>query len=181
MNKTSSDTSIVLTGVIIYVRVYWVVHPPPPNASCDSGWAFANDHGLEQLVTSWQNPGREKESDRETSLLHAAMFHFFLLPSFLSTPRCGESDMRFIYAASCVCHMLDDWSGMDKNRAVDYIKKSQVRQTVTVTAVKAPLSVFLCCRVMIMALHRDRFWKHTVKTTHISFALYCTIAKGMLD
>ena len=34
--------------------------------------------------------------------------------------------MRFIYAASCVCCILDDWSGMDTDKVVEYIQKSQV-------------------------------------------------------
>ena len=35
--------------------------------------------------------------------------------------------MRFVYAACCVCHVLDDWRGVDQERAVQYIKKSQVQ------------------------------------------------------
>jgi geranylgeranyl transferase type-1 subunit beta len=46
--------------------------------------------------------------------------------SFLSMPHCGENDMRFMYAASCVCHMLDDWGGMDTDKAVEFIRRSQV-------------------------------------------------------
>lgn len=38
----------------------------------------------------------------------------------------SESDMRFIYCACCVSSMLDDWSGIDKVKAVDYIIKSIV-------------------------------------------------------
>ena len=34
--------------------------------------------------------------------------------------------MRFVYSASCVCHILDDWGGMDTDRAVEYIRRSQV-------------------------------------------------------
>ncbi|XP_054718149.1 geranylgeranyl transferase type-1 subunit beta-like [Uloborus diversus] len=35
-----------------------------------------------------------------------------------------ENDMRFLYCASCICYILNDWSGIDKDRAVRYIKKS---------------------------------------------------------
>ena len=34
--------------------------------------------------------------------------------------------MRFVYSASAVCYILQDWSGMDTDKAVEYIKMSQV-------------------------------------------------------
>ena len=34
--------------------------------------------------------------------------------------------MRFVYSASCVCHILDDWSGIDVEKAVQFIRRSQV-------------------------------------------------------
>jgi geranylgeranyl transferase type-1 subunit beta len=37
-----------------------------------------------------------------------------------------ESDMRFVYCACCVSAILDDWSGMNKAKAIDYIVKSIV-------------------------------------------------------
>lgn len=37
-----------------------------------------------------------------------------------------ESDMRFLYCASCVSAILDDWSGVDIPRAIDYILRSIV-------------------------------------------------------
>jgi len=36
-----------------------------------------------------------------------------------------ESDMRYIYCACCVCYMLNDWSGLDKDKIVGYIIRSQ--------------------------------------------------------
>ncbi|XP_011298669.1 geranylgeranyl transferase type-1 subunit beta [Fopius arisanus] len=36
----------------------------------------------------------------------------------------SESDMRFLYSACCICAILDDWSGFNKDRAIDYIIKS---------------------------------------------------------
>ncbi|XP_045216275.2 geranylgeranyl transferase type-1 subunit beta-like [Mercenaria mercenaria] len=36
----------------------------------------------------------------------------------------SENDMRFVYCASCICYMLNDWSGMDVDKAVGYIKNS---------------------------------------------------------
>lgn len=37
-----------------------------------------------------------------------------------------ESDMRFLYCACCISKILNDWSGIDKTRAIDYILKSIV-------------------------------------------------------
>jgi geranylgeranyl transferase type-1 subunit beta len=34
----------------------------------------------------------------------------------------SEHDMRFLYCACSISHMLDDWSGVDRDRAVNYIK-----------------------------------------------------------
>ncbi|KAK0181365.1 hypothetical protein PV327_003657 [Microctonus hyperodae] len=36
----------------------------------------------------------------------------------------SECDMRFLYCACCVSAILDDWSGVDRARAIDYIIKS---------------------------------------------------------
>ncbi|XP_059403751.1 geranylgeranyl transferase type-1 subunit beta-like [Carassius carassius] len=44
--------------------------------------------------------------------------------SFYSVPEGSENDMRFVYCAACICFMLDDWSGMDRQRAIDYIWRS---------------------------------------------------------
>ncbi|XP_051165462.1 geranylgeranyl transferase type-1 subunit beta [Leptopilina boulardi] len=35
-----------------------------------------------------------------------------------------ESDMRFLYCACCVSHILDDWTGINVQKAVDYILRS---------------------------------------------------------
>ncbi|XP_057341276.1 geranylgeranyl transferase type-1 subunit beta isoform X1 [Microplitis mediator] len=36
----------------------------------------------------------------------------------------SESDMRFLYCACCVSAILNDWSGINKTTAIDYIVKS---------------------------------------------------------
>ena len=36
--------------------------------------------------------------------------------------------MRFIYCACCVCYILKDWSCMDVDKAVEFIKRSQVER-----------------------------------------------------
>lgn len=46
--------------------------------------------------------------------------------SFYSTAEGSENDMRFVYCAACVCHMLQDWSAMDRRKAAEFIKSSQV-------------------------------------------------------
>lgn len=35
-----------------------------------------------------------------------------------------ESDMRFVYCAACICYILDDWSGMDMNKTIAFIRRS---------------------------------------------------------
>jgi geranylgeranyl transferase type-1 subunit beta len=34
----------------------------------------------------------------------------------------SESDLRFLYCACAISHMLNDWSGVNQDKAVDYIK-----------------------------------------------------------
>jgi geranylgeranyl transferase type-1 subunit beta len=42
--------------------------------------------------------------------------------SFAAVPVGGEDDMRFLYCACCISHMLGDWRGVDIPRAVAYIE-----------------------------------------------------------
>jgi len=44
--------------------------------------------------------------------------------SFASTASGTESDMRFVYCACAVSTLINDWSGVDIEKATDYIKKS---------------------------------------------------------
>ncbi|XP_012946765.1 geranylgeranyl transferase type-1 subunit beta isoform X2 [Aplysia californica] len=44
--------------------------------------------------------------------------------SFISVLEGSENDMRFVYCACCVCFILDDWSGMDKDKTTSYIVQS---------------------------------------------------------
>ena len=34
--------------------------------------------------------------------------------------------MRFVYCACCICYMLNDWSAIDMDKTVDFIKRSHV-------------------------------------------------------
>lgn len=53
--------------------------------------------------------------------------------SFNSTAEGGENDMRFVFCAASVCYILNDWSAMDVDRAVQFIKSSQVGGVVAVS------------------------------------------------
>eukprot|EP01126_Amoeba_proteus_P065531 TRINITY_DN9335_c0_g2_i1.p1 TRINITY_DN9335_c0_g2~~TRINITY_DN9335_c0_g2_i1.p1 ORF type:complete len:365 (-),score=67.55 TRINITY_DN9335_c0_g2_i1:80-1174(-) len=57
----------------------------------------------------------------------AASLKFIQQPdgSFCPTTGGCESDMRYIFCASCVAYMINDWSGFDKERATQYIVRSQ--------------------------------------------------------
>ena len=35
--------------------------------------------------------------------------------------------MRFVYCAAAVSYMLDDWSGMDRQKTTEYVLRSMVR------------------------------------------------------
>ncbi|KAI3372789.1 hypothetical protein L3Q82_023245 [Scortum barcoo] len=43
---------------------------------------------------------------------------------FYAVPEGSENDIRFIYCAASICYMLDDWSGMDIQKAIEYIRGS---------------------------------------------------------
>ena len=51
---------------------------------------------------------------------------FLIYFSFRPVSEDSENDMRFVFCASCICYMLDDWSGMDVEKASYYIKQSLV-------------------------------------------------------
>ena len=44
--------------------------------------------------------------------------------SFIASPEAAENDMRFVFCAAAVCSLINDWSGMDVEKAADYVKKS---------------------------------------------------------
>ncbi|CAL0318841.1 unnamed protein product [Lupinus luteus] len=45
--------------------------------------------------------------------------------SFIPIHTGGEKDLRFVYCAAAICFMLNNWSGMDKEKAKDYILHCQ--------------------------------------------------------
>ena len=56
-------------------------------------------------------------------VLYGLKFIYF---SFRPVSEDSENDMRFVFCAACICYMLDDWSGMDVEKASYYIKQSLV-------------------------------------------------------
>lgn len=52
--------------------------------------------------------------------------HFSPPNSFCAVPEGSENDMRFVYCASCICYILNDWSGMDIEKSIEYIRRSMV-------------------------------------------------------
>ncbi|RUS83103.1 hypothetical protein EGW08_009135 [Elysia chlorotica] len=44
--------------------------------------------------------------------------------SFVSVLEGSEYDMRFVYCACCISHILNDWSGIDVKKAASYIVQS---------------------------------------------------------
>lgn len=44
--------------------------------------------------------------------------------SFSPTLQGNEHDMRFVYCAACICYMLDDWTGVNIDKMVEYIRRS---------------------------------------------------------
>lgn len=45
--------------------------------------------------------------------------------SFMPIHTGAETDLRFIYCAAAICSMLDNWSGMDREKAKEYIVNCQ--------------------------------------------------------
>lgn len=45
--------------------------------------------------------------------------------SFVTTIFGSENDLRFTYCAAAICHILDDWSCIDVDKAVEFIIKCQ--------------------------------------------------------
>jgi len=42
--------------------------------------------------------------------------------SFTPSPRWGESDVRLVYCAFVISYLLDDWSGVDVRKAVNFVR-----------------------------------------------------------
>ena len=53
--------------------------------------------------------------------------------------------MRFVYCACCISYVLNDWSGVNVEKTVEFIKRSQVRAGVRLK--HSWESVRVCVRV----------------------------------
>ena len=51
--------------------------------------------------------------------------------SFSALPTGGESDLRMLYCAFVISSLLDDWSGIDLDRAIAYTQSCYVSSTDT--------------------------------------------------
>jgi hypothetical protein len=59
--------------------------------------------------------------------------HFFLSKchppySYTATIHKTECDMRFVFCATAISYMLNDWAGVDKSRASQFIQECRVRK-----------------------------------------------------
>jgi hypothetical protein len=55
---------------------------------------------------------------------------FVFFDSFTTTPGGGESDLRTLYCAFAISAMLDDWSGVNVERALSFVASCRVRARV---------------------------------------------------
>ena len=88
--------------------------------------------GLINLIRASQKPdGRYDLSTALTSLIdtfcplsrYRSIAYVSKCNSFTSTPGQGEADLRTVYTAFVISSMLDDWSGIDVPKALEYISR----------------------------------------------------------
>jgi len=84
-----------------------------------------------------------------------------LLCSFCPTPEGSENDMRFIFCASCISYILDDWTGIDVELTVDYIRRSFVS-----LSFRPVLHSFICPHQPIIArVRHSESWEVNMPLT----------------
>ncbi|KAH1260787.1 Geranylgeranyl transferase type-1 subunit beta [Glycine max] len=72
---------------------------------------------------------------------------FILVQCFIPIHTGGETDLRFVYCAAAICFMLDNWSGMDKEKTKDYILRCQL------TVILYPCGgQFNTCRLVVVLI-----------------------------
>lgn len=77
-----------------------------------------------------------------------------------------ESDMRFLYCACCISIILNDWSGIDKTKAIDYILKSIVSFYLFVFIILYIKSInknWLCLLNFIIAQYLNNDYSHMME------------------
>ena len=50
--------------------------------------------------------------------------------SFTPTNQDEENDVRFLYSASCISYILNDWSGFDRERAYQFLLNCMVKKKI---------------------------------------------------
>jgi geranylgeranyl transferase type-1 subunit beta len=63
-----------------------------------------------------------------------------VLSSFAPTYGSTERDVRFVFCACVISYILDDWSGVDVDRAVDFIRQCQVSDHLSCNRIYARLT-----------------------------------------
>lgn len=56
--------------------------------------------------------------------------------SFSATVEGNEYDMRFVFCASAICFMLNDWGSVNKELMADYIKQSIVSMSCSFSSIR---------------------------------------------
>ena len=72
--------------------------------------------------------------------------------SFSATADGSENDMRFVYCAACISYILNDWGGVDIDKAVEFIQNSLVN----INFMYNPSSSVLQCSLSLIR-HRTLF------------------------
>lgn len=86
----------------------------------DGGHLAMSYTGLACLAILGDNLARVDRLKMARSLRHFQQID----GSFTSTVQEGETDMRFLYCACCVAHMLNDWSGINIDTATEFVVRS---------------------------------------------------------
>ena len=47
-------------------------------------------------------------------------------PSFTSDPTGGDADLRLTYCAFVICELLKDWSGVNVEKALEFVRRCRV-------------------------------------------------------
>lgn len=101
----------------------------------------ATDGGVQRRIVTVPNGSHLASTYSALAILRTAGYNLSLLKSktilksmknlqqqdgsFMPIHSGAETDLRFVYCAAAICSLLDDWSGMDKEKAKQYIISCQ--------------------------------------------------------
>ena len=89
--------------------------------------------------------------------------------SFSALENGSENDMRFVYCACCISYMLQDWSGVDRDKALKFIQNSVVSLGMflcscllcNLSKIIILLDIHVCNNIfVIFTLPHESFWHH---------------------